>query len=98
MAAPHAVGVAALVVGRLGKPDRFHPGKRLDVDLTRSELYQTSTDEACPQPRLFHYTRIRPAPQTVAEADHFCAGPATKNGFYGRGIVNAYLAAGGSSS
>jgi subtilisin family serine protease len=98
MAAPHAVGVAALVVGHLGKPDRFHDGKRLAVGKTRSGLYQTTTDQACPQPRLFHYTRIRTTEPLVVEADHFCAGPATKNGFYGRGIVNAYLAAGGSSS
>ena len=81
MASPHAVGVAALVVGHLGTSDRFHDGKRLAVEETRKGLYQTTTDQACPQPRLFHYTRIRPAPQTVAEADHFCAGPATKNGF-----------------
>jgi lantibiotic leader peptide-processing serine protease len=98
MAAPHAVGVSALVVGRLGKPDKFHPGKRLDVHRTRSGLYQTTTDQACPQPRLFHYTRIRTSEPFVVESDAYCAGPPTKNGFYGRGIVNAYLAAGGSSS
>jgi subtilisin family serine protease len=97
MASPHAAGVAALVVGHLGKPDRFHNGKRLAVERTRRGLYQTTTDQACPQPRLFHYTRIRPD-GSVLQADHFCAGPATKNGFYGRGIVNAYLAAGGSSA
>jgi subtilisin family serine protease len=95
MAAPHAVGVAALVVGRLGKPDALHPGKRLDVDRTRRELYQTATDQACPQPRTYHYTRIRPTGEVV-ESDAYCAGPPNKNGFYGRGIVNAYLAAGGS--
>jgi len=97
MASPHAAGVAALVVGHLGKPDRFHPGKRLDVDLSRKGLYQTSTDQACPQPRLYHYTRIRPD-GTVAEEDAFCAGSYRKNGFYGQGIINAYLAAGGSRS
>jgi lantibiotic leader peptide-processing serine protease len=96
MAAPHAVGVAALVVGRLGKPDRFHPGKRLDVDRTRTELYRTSTDQPCPQPRTYHYTRI--TANGVVESDDYCAGPPEKNGFYGRGIVNAYLAAGGSRS
>ena len=35
-------------------------------------------------------------PGTVATAEAYCAGPVTKNGFYGHGIVNAYLAAGGS--
>jgi subtilisin family serine protease len=96
MAAPHAVGVAALVVGRLGKPDRLHPGKRLDVDRTRAELYRTSTDQPCPQPRTYHYTRITSS--GVVESDDYCAGPPEKNGFYGRGIINAYLAAGGSRS
>jgi hypothetical protein len=89
--------VAALVVSRLGKPDKFHAGKRLDVDRTRSVLYRTATDQPCPQPRTYHYTRIRPTGEVV-ESDAHCAGPPEKNGFYGRGIVNAYLAAGGSRS
>jgi subtilisin family serine protease len=96
MAAPHAVGVAALVASRLGKPDKFHPGRRLNVDKTRRVLYRTSTNQPCPQPRTYHYTRIRPTGEVV-ESNASCAGSPDKNGFYGRGIVNAYLAAGGSS-
>jgi subtilisin family serine protease len=91
MAAPHAVGVAALVVSHLGQVDRVHGGLGLPTSTTRSQLLATAVPHACPQPRLFHYTRIRPD-GTVAEADAFCAGPISKNGFYGYGIVNAYLA------
>jgi lantibiotic leader peptide-processing serine protease len=102
MAAPHAAGVAALIVGRLGERDRFHAGLRLDPDRTERTLYRTATDQACPQPRNFQYTRVLPSPPnppgTVATSEAYCAGPATKNGFYGHGIVNAYLAAGGSRS
>jgi subtilisin family serine protease len=103
MAAPHAAGVAALIVGRLGERDRSHAGLRLDPDRTERTLYRTATDQACPQPRNFQYTRILPPSTTnpngaVATSEAYCAGPATKNGFYGHGIVNAYLAAGGSRS
>ncbi|PZS33395.1 MAG: peptidase S8/S53 subtilisin kexin sedolisin [Pseudonocardiales bacterium] len=91
MAAPHAVGVAALIVSHFGKRDRAHGGLGLNASRTRSLLFDTAVPHACPQPRLFHYTRIR-TNGTVAEADAFCAGPIQNNGFYGHGIVNAYAA------
>jgi len=92
LAAPHATGVAALVVSRLGVPDATHGGKKLAPNVTRAKLFSTAVSHACPQPRLLHYKRIQ-TDGTVAEDDHFCAGPIEKNGFYGRGIVNAYRAA-----
>ncbi|MGB9376205.1 MAG: S8 family serine peptidase [Mycobacteriales bacterium] len=92
MASPHAVGVAALVVGSLGTADAANGGKTLDPRTTRARLFSTAVAHACPQPRLFHYKRIR-SDGSVAEADHYCAGPIGKNGFYGNGIVNAYRAA-----
>ena len=102
MAAPHAAGVAALIVGRLGERDRFHAGLRLDPARTERTLYRTATDQACPQPRNFVYTRVLPSPPnppgTQVTSEAYCAGPVEKNGFYGHGIVNAYLAAGGSRS
>lgn len=96
MASPHAAGVAALVVGRLGKKDTFHGGLRLGASRTRQGLYRSAQPHACPQPRTYHYTRIRPTGEVV-ESDSYCAGPVKKNGFYGRGIVNAYVAAGGAT-
>ena len=94
MAAPHAAGVAALVVSRRGSLDRAKGGLKLPADATEARLYRSAVKHACPEPRLFHYTRINAAGE-VFETDHHCAGPITKNGFYGRGIVNAYAAATG---
>ena len=96
MASPHAAGVAALVVSRHGVADRRNGGLKLDANSSETWLYRSAQPQRCPQPRLFHYTRILPPPSTtVAEADHRCDGPAAKNGFYGRGIVNAYVAVAG---
>jgi len=91
MAAPHAAGVAALVVSEHGTRDRARGGLRLHPNATRAWLYRSAIKVSCPQPRVYHYTRINAAGQ-VFEADHRCAGPIAKNGFYGRGIVNAYAA------
>src|SRR4051794_30406941 len=91
MASPHAAGVAALLVSRFGHRDRAHPGLRLAPQATTRLLYRTAQPQACPEPRLFHYTRIT-ADGTVIEADANCAGPLRKNGFYGHGVVNAFAA------
>jgi subtilisin family serine protease len=92
MASPHAAGVAALIVSRFGHRDaRNGGGLGLAPDRTRSILEMTAVPHACPQPRLFDYTRIR-AYGTIATAQAFCAGPVQHNGFYGHGIVNAYAA------
>jgi subtilisin family serine protease len=91
MASPHAAGVAALVAGRHGHRDRVHGGLTLPVEQARRLLYRTAQPHACPQPRLFHYSRVL-ADGTVSESDARCAGPLQKNGFYGRGIVNAFAA------
>jgi subtilisin family serine protease len=91
MASPHAVGVAALIVSTHGKRDKKNGGLTLDPSRTQQLLYDTAVPHACPQPRLFHYTRILTT-GAVVQADHFCAGGTNKNGFYGHGIVNAYAA------
>jgi subtilisin family serine protease len=91
MASPHAAGVAALIVSHFGRQDPRHPGIGLAPDRTRSILLDTAVPHACPQPRLFEYTRIR-ADRTVGHEEAFCAGPVQNNGFYGHGIVNAYAA------
>jgi subtilisin family serine protease len=91
MAAPHAVGVAALIVSRFGRADRSHGGLGLQPATTRALLLSTATAHACPQPRLFEYTRILPTGEVV-NAEAFCAGPKQSNGFYGHGIINAFKA------
>jgi lantibiotic leader peptide-processing serine protease len=88
MAAPHATGVAALIVSQYGKRDPRHGGLKLTPDRVERILKSTATDHACPRPRLFSYEDVGRPPEFNA----FCAGPKTKNGFYGHGIVNAYAA------
>ena len=92
MAAPHAVGVAALIVSEFGKADNRLGGLTLPATQTASRLTGTAVEHACPEPRLLHYTRIRPTAPLVVESESLCAGPTEKNGFYGAGIVNAYSA------
>jgi len=91
MAAPHAVGVAALIVSRFGHTDKKNGGLGLAPASTREHLFSTATAQACPKPRLFEYTRILLS-GAVVHAQAFCAGPKQDNGFYGHGIVNAYAA------
>jgi subtilisin family serine protease len=94
MASPHAVGVAALVISEFGHKDRARGGLTLAPSLTEAKVLDSAVEHACPDPRLFHYAWISPTsgPQ---EADAYCAGPKYKNGFYGRGIVNAKAAVSG---
>jgi subtilisin family serine protease len=91
MAAPHAVGVAALIVSEFGQEDRRLGGLTLAPEVTARRLAGSAAEQACPEPRLFHYTRIN-AVGKVFESDALCAGPKQDNGFYGAGIVNAYAA------
>jgi hypothetical protein len=93
MAAPHAVGVAALLVARYGHSDG-HGGWTATPSRVTRLLYRSTVQQACPQPRLFHYERIL-ATGEVRTADHLCEGTPALNGFYGHGIVNAYLAVAG---
>jgi subtilisin family serine protease len=85
MAAPHAVGVAALIVAEFGKKDRKSGGVTLDPRTTERILKRTATDTPCPpgSPAPFHY------PGQPADFDAVCEGDAAFNGFYGEGIVNA---------
>jgi subtilisin family serine protease len=94
MASPHAAGVAALVVSEHGKRDRARGGLRLAPAETAKWLYRSAQPQPCPQPRTFQYTRI-PATGPVVQTSATCEGGRGKNGFYGRGVVNAYVAAGG---
>lgn len=91
MAAPHAVGVAALIVSEFGKTDRLHGGLTLAPRDTSQRLADSAVEHPCPEPRLFHYTRVR-GDGSVVQEDAFCAGQAKDNGFYGDGIVNAFRA------
>ena len=84
MAAPHATGVAALIVERYGRSTRGG-GKSLDPDVVRRILERTATDHACPAGGVEIYTdEGRPA-----EFNAVCEGTTAENGLYGEGIISA---------
>jgi lantibiotic leader peptide-processing serine protease len=85
MASPHAVGVAALIVARFGTPDVAHGGLTLAPSTVERILTRTATKTPCPNPPTVDYLNEgRDATFTAT-----CVGKPRKNGFYGRGIVNA---------
>lgn len=85
MAAPHAAGVAAILISRFGKPGK--EGFTLDPATVEKYLYETATPVPCPDPRAYVYDVYG------EKTTHVCEGNPDKNGFYGHGIVNALAAA-----
>ncbi|MCP2166743.1 S8 family serine peptidase [Goodfellowiella coeruleoviolacea] len=87
MAAPHATGVAALIVSQYGTADKDRPGTlTMAPDKVEKVLRGTATKRACPVPPTVSYANVgRPA-----EFDATCEGTEKFNGFYGSGIVDAY--------
>ena len=78
MAAPHAAGVAALLVSRYGTADPRHPGGlRLDPARTEALLLGTARPHACP-------------PRSAGGPP--CQGTTARNGHYGAGVVSAAAA------
>ncbi|MEU4403188.1 S8 family serine peptidase [Streptosporangium sp. NPDC023963] len=86
MAAPHATGVAAILISRFGKPGKG--GLALPAEDVQRLLYSTATEKACPSPREYAY-KI----DLVVDEVHKCEGPKSRNGFYGRGVISAANAA-----
>lgn len=85
MAAPHATGVAALIVSKLGYPQGT--GFGLDPSITEGMLLGTATQRSCPTPADYAYT-VNGASGT-REFTHTCETGQNTNGFYGHGIVSA---------
>jgi subtilisin family serine protease len=84
MAAPHASGVAALVVGAHGAGTSAS-NFGLAPAMTRSILMDTARDHACPAGGVMSYEDVGRSAEFTAT----CVGTADFNGFYGDGIVNA---------
>ena len=82
MAAPHAAGVAAILISRFGRPGRG--GLTMAPAAVEKLLYATAVQKACPSPRAYHYP---------GDKVHVCEGAKARNGFYGHGVVNARRAA-----
>jgi subtilisin family serine protease len=88
MAAPHATGVAALIVSDRGKADNKFGGLKMGPSSVRQVLFKTATDHACPNPPVIDYLdEGRDASWTAT-----CIGNAKKNNIYGQGIVDALRA------
>ncbi|GAA2384920.1 S8 family serine peptidase [Nonomuraea africana] len=85
MAAPHATGVAAIIISRFGRPGAG--GVTMDPASVERLLYATATPKGCPSPRAFEYRYFG------QKETHTCEGDEAKNGFYGKGVINAYRAA-----
>lgn len=90
MAAPHAIGVAALIVSQHGARVRtsFRAPSSLTMrpDVVEAILIASATPTACPADNPFDYPALGP------EYDATCTGDTARNGFYGAGIVNALRA------
>jgi subtilisin family serine protease len=87
MAAPHAVGVAAIIVAQGGQRDRVRGGVTMAPDRVERVLRRTATDTPCPAQNPFVYPDLPGPPYTA-----LCEGTRAFNGFYGDGIVNALAA------
>ncbi|WP_113702944.1 S8 family peptidase, partial [Nonomuraea lactucae] len=85
MAAPHATGVAAILISRFGKPGKG--GLNLAPGAVERLLYRSARHKACPDPRAYAY-------KVYGDIEkHVCEGGRSKNGFYGHGVVDAWKAA-----
>ncbi|MGP3955104.1 S8 family peptidase [Nonomuraea sp. 3N208] len=85
MAAPHATGVAAILISRFGKPGTG--GLALPPANLEDLLYKSAVQKACPTPRQYVY-------KAYGQTDtHVCEGNQSRNGFYGHGMVDAWKAA-----
>lgn len=88
MAAPHAAGVAALIVAAKGHPGPGH-GYTLKPKSVVRVLIGTATDTSCPNGDGGLYDYPAPIPESY---NAVCEGSADRNGFYGDGIVDALAA------
>jgi lantibiotic leader peptide-processing serine protease len=86
MASPHAVGVAALIVSTHGRRDPLNGGLTMSPGAVQRVMTRTAKQTPCPFPPVFSYPDRDPS--YTAQ----CEGTLARNGFYGRGIVNALTA------
>jgi subtilisin family serine protease len=88
MAAPHATGVAALIVSRFGKRDPQHAGQlTLPPDRVEEILSESAAKQPCRVP-VESYANEGRGP----EYDAPCTGTLDFNSIYGHGIVDALAA------
>ncbi|MEO5875192.1 MAG: S8 family serine peptidase [Streptosporangiaceae bacterium] len=91
MAAPHAVGVAALIISHFGVRDKKLGGLTLSPRLVESKLRNTANATPCPTPATYTYNWFSRA-GTPNSSTQTCEGGLQNNGFFGNGIIDAYRA------
>jgi subtilisin family serine protease len=91
MAAPHAVGVAALIISHFGVRDKVHGGLTLSPTTVESKLLGSATPTACPTPATFTYNWFTRG-GTPQSSTQTCEGGLENNGFFGHGIIDALAA------
>ncbi|WP_312874277.1 S8 family peptidase [Actinomadura litoris] len=93
MAAPHAGGVAALIISRYGRPDG-RSRLALDPWVVERVLRGTATATPCPSPNTVEYVwyKLTDGKWVKNTSTQTCEGRARRNGFYGEGIVDALRA------
>ncbi|TDD13154.1 S8 family peptidase [Nonomuraea diastatica] len=90
---PMASGVAAILAARFGFADPLRRGEyNIDPTTIERRLYASATPRPCPAGGSYTYTLNLPN-GTTEVLTHRCEGSLTRNGFYGRGVVNARNAA-----
>ncbi len=82
VAAPHAAGVAALIVGKYGKRKNAFDAVSMAPKKVERILKNTATATPCPR-SVFDY------PDRPAEFNATCVGSLKRNSWYGWGIVDA---------
>lgn len=90
MAAPHVVGVVALIVSEYGSKRK--KGIKMNPERVERILLRTATKTSCPNPPLVDYSAIDVAIGLPPGATALCEGTPEFNGFYGHGIVDALAA------
>jgi lantibiotic leader peptide-processing serine protease len=88
MAAPHATGVAAIIIAQRGRRDAAQGGLTLAPDTVERILRRMATDTPCPAQTPFTYPDL-------PGIEALCEGTPSFNGFYGDGVVNALAASRG---
>jgi lantibiotic leader peptide-processing serine protease len=87
MAAPHATGVAALIISEHGRRVRGGGGRTMDPAEVEWILRDTAVNPGCPAPVITYAAEGR-----GPEYDAPCVGNTAFNSIYGDGIVNALAA------
>ena len=98
MAAPNAAGVVALIISQFGDFTADNSRKpHMSPQAVEARLQRTANNQPCPEPSVVTYYLVSPpfppnTPVPDVEPDQQCHGGPGANGFFGKGIVDAFKA------